>query len=112
MSTEDQITQDIISNLLALQRGEQPPGVTISPASARFDLCLELPPGMRDAVQQQITEHMARVRNETERRVDTAVSFLMAIVLELAEEYERACPGADTAGFIRDFIPRPKLQAV
>jgi len=116
MNTEAQFRQDIISCLLAAQRGEEPPDVTIIDADSDIDLVAalgDLPvqftyDDLAAALQGPVAVATAQVGQQAE----AAVSFLVSLVLALARDYEQACPGADTAGFIRDFAPRPKLQAV
>ena len=113
MSTEAQFHQGIISTLLAHQRGEEPPASTIISADSGGGFYLsfdELPldftrEDLHDLVQQQIAAHLTTTTGEIKRQARDAIGFLMTMVLELAEEYERACPDADTAGFIRDFVP-------
>jgi len=116
MDTEAQFRQDIIRFLLAGQRGEEPPDVTIISAGSDIDLVAavgDLPPQFTyDDLAAALQEPVAAATAQIGQQAEAAVSFLVSLVLALAKDYEEACPGADTAGFIRDFAPRPKLQAV
>lgn len=116
MDTEAQFRQDIISALLAMLRGEEPPGVTIIDADSDIELVAALS-GLPERFTYEdlaaaLQGPMAAATAQVGQQAKAAVDFLSSLVLALAAEYQQACPEADPAAFIRDFAPRPQLRAV